>query len=439
MNARIDGLVERAASQEEQQRQSHSDLRSSNSSILALSKSHDKRLRELQSVSSQLSEKVDMLLRALSSHGSQTSSVTPDHCPMRGTTLDPADGCGDESNRVTSTTTKLATCEPTETKEDEARPKPPGEDFAEDGDLSALFRLLDDFHLLAGQYFDGIIAEYVIAAEEWRAVCIRGSLLGLVERNENAPRMMFDGSIPSNTSRSAAKLLLLRRRAIAEGLSESLAEADKLLGLTQSHFSQWEALSAQYTKDNGGKTLVFADRTPHVNATESLARMNEWLLTVMYSTPYLAEFHRPLTSSLLARFNESTSDIKGFSRVDRDEYDLMKRDEWQRLTLKLWMFDGVGLEVPGGYAASTFTDSRESEMTIMAYDSGEAGGIHWADFDEDTMVLLQPLVDDRQLRGLKQVNFITELNLPPSGATQRHMECAAEALKSYIEEPFEVS
>ena len=56
------------------QREILSEMRSSGSSILALSMSHDARLRDIQSLCSKLSNRVDTVLSRLSSRSSRASS-----------------------------------------------------------------------------------------------------------------------------------------------------------------------------------------------------------------------------------------------------------------------------------------------------------------------------------------------------------------------------
>ena len=74
LNLRTQSLVEQSESQEEKQHEILSEMRSSGSSILVWSMSHDARLRDIQSLCSKLSDRMDTVLSRLSSRSSRASS-----------------------------------------------------------------------------------------------------------------------------------------------------------------------------------------------------------------------------------------------------------------------------------------------------------------------------------------------------------------------------
>jgi hypothetical protein len=210
------------------QREILSEMRSSGSSILALSMSHDARLRDIQSLCSKLSDRVDTGLSRLSSMSSRASSQGGDPIPR---VLERTGEVHNDQGRHDAAIDRIEHGELNEESDG-------GNDFesSEYGDpehagrkdLMALFDICEDFQLIVRQYFDTIIADYVIKAQEWQALASRSQLLAFLDSDPRAPQMVFNGTLTDLASSCASKLLSLRRRAQAESLEESLLEADAL-------------------------------------------------------------------------------------------------------------------------------------------------------------------------------------------------------------------
>ena len=434
----IDRLVDLAEAQQRKQHQDSSELRSSNSSLLALSKSQNDRLCELQSLQSSLSEKMDRMMQMLSSPGSQVSSSDADEPnskvvlpSIRGTSPSQHNGSDIPKNDLLPYPAKLIAI-PSETV---GVP----EDVV-DGDVERVIGLLEDFHLLIDQQFDSLIAEYIHLVELWRIASLRGALLGIIEQGSTAPRIVSNVALQPNLSSLAAYVLSLRRRAEAEGVVDSLEEADNLLGIGSLQLSQFEILASSATPDKKDEKLPLL-QSARVSSKESLIRMNEWLFAVMDSIPYLSDWHRGMTGSLIAVSRRSLPGPEVYVGVDsalpRKETigSLMRRDEWERLTVKTWLLDGTNLDAPRAYAASSFTNSRESDMTVLASHSGvsidEEGG---DPIRKEALLLKQPTADIRTLRRFLEFDAIEEYELPPEAASTDQIKRARQALQDYVEE-----
>lgn len=384
-------------------------------------------------MSDQLSEKVDLLLQALSSHGSQSSSAMSEgDSHERSASILPSDNINEPNVEEAPVSGPIL---PVLTGDAEQQT---GE-IIDDGDLTNLMRLLEEFHSFAGQYFDDVVTEYVIAAEEWRASANRERLLSLFDKDHTAHQSILTDNPHSITTKSAARLLALRRRAMAESLNESLIEADKLLGLTQSHIAEWEILSAQHAEERTERLLVLPDKNPAVSNTELLSRMNEWLLEVMFSSPYLAQWHRLMTSYLFHQNRVPFHARRAYmASVSFGNIILLDRDEWERLLFKFWLLDGARSKGFGDHHAATiFTDIRESEMTMLAYFGEDEQDVENADEDVpgESVMLKQPIWGRDLVKGIKEVNSPVELSLPPSSATPKSILSSTEASRRYAEEP----
>jgi len=281
---------------------------------------------------------------------------------------------------------------------------------------------------LAGQYFDGIIAEYISVAERWRLASMRQTFLGIIERRKDANRALLKVDLKVDLLALAITLVSLRRRAEAECLLSSLQEADGLLGITIPQIDHWEQTAEQNRADSTFHRLILPDSARSTKA-ESLTRLNEWLFGVMTSIPYLADWHRWMASGQIRQLNTNI----GTQSVHHQ----LKRDNWERLTIKTWLFDGTNWDVPDGYSASLFTDSRESELTVLYSGSGDDNEMEEANLDglqDDIRLFKQPVADLYLLRGIRMVEDVNQLTLPSPHAGSEAIKRADKALQEYAEE-----
>ncbi|KIW23691.1 uncharacterized protein PV07_11871 [Cladophialophora immunda] len=432
---KLAGLVEAQARNHDQ---NYSDVRSSNSSIIAWSKSQHERLQELRSMQSSLSEKMDNLLQALSTHSSQHSSRSSDSVAGPAGALQHIDNkkLGENpsppgSKEMTDCLSRARSNLVLETDKLDSRSET--DESGEDTNPRSIIELLEDFNLLAGQYFDGIIAEYIFAAEQWRFASMRQRFIGIIERREDANRMLMNVNLKVNLLALATTLLSLRRRAEAECLQLSLEEADGLLGITLQQIRHWELVVEQNRANSAVERLILPDNARSTKS-ESLTRLNEWLFEVMTSIPYLADWHRWMTSSQIPQQKEPEKE----PTILKKEPPLLKKDDWERLTIKTWLLDGTNWDIPDDYAASSFTNSRESDLTVLVSGSSNDHDIGEADLDrfgDDIGLFKQPVANIYLLRGLKKIEDVNELTLPSPGAGSEVIERAEKALRKYAEEP----
>ena len=168
-------------------------------------------------------------------------------------------------------------------------------------DLIALFDTCEDFQLIVRQYFDTIVADYVIKAQEWQVLASRRQLSAFLDPDPRAPQMVFNGTLTDLASSCASKLLSLRRRTQAESLEESLSEADAPLGFGPEQVEVWQELTRARLDFNEEKLPLPNETDSSVKAKEHLTRTNEWLLEELYSTPHLAELHRAILMELMEK------------------------------------------------------------------------------------------------------------------------------------------
>jgi hypothetical protein len=294
LHLRMQSLVEQSESQEEMQREILSEMRSSGSSILALSMSHNARLRDIQSLCNKLSDRMDTVLSRLSSRSSRAPSQAGEIGDPIPRVLERTGEVYNDQRRHDAAIDHIEHGELNEESDG-------GNDFesSEYGDpehagrkdLMALFDICEDFQLIVRQYFDTIIADYVIKAQEWQALASRSQLLAFLDSDPRAPQMVFNGTLTDLASSCASKLLSLRRRAQAESLEESLLEADALFRFGPEQVEIWQELTHARLDFNEEKLPLPNETDSSIKAKEHLTRTNEWLLEELYSAPHLAELH----------------------------------------------------------------------------------------------------------------------------------------------------
>lgn len=320
-------------------------------------------------------------------------------------------------------------------------------------DMSAVHCLLDDLHHLARQYFDGVVLEYLITVEKWRAALVRQRLLDTVQASAQEPPVRRGDEINVNVSQIEQHLIATRRRALSESLSGSLAEADKLLGINEAHIKSWESLSKQRIVESKGvlqriKTLLRADKS------EAAIRMNEWLLLVMLSNQHLAKTHKslvrftyrsqagPVVGPIYDGFARTIN--RQLQRMDPDRETELERNH-RRLATKFWLSDGSDAWTSDNYAASASVGSRESERTMVPYTSGDMTESERENDDDDedgedggqrSRLLLQlELPDDPRLTADEENDSRSFAFLFPKGATPLLIERAWATLDKYKLEP----
>lgn len=308
-----------------------SDNQSSGFSLSASSKSCDERLQELESLSSGIMEKLDFVVKTLSSRASTHSSAALDDVNKASS----PDAKPEESNAeaedvfsgelATTVQEQIKGPKRVNMKETEDVQETATEASTVDGDVESIFALFDDFYTLAGQHFDGIIAEYVSTAELWRAAHIREMLLAVVAMNPDASRIKFNDTLGVNVCHLARRLLSLRRRAEQESLSDVIVEADKVLEISADVIANWQKLADeeqhQLHKD---QSLRLDHQIYHVNPYESLLRLDEWFLTVMFVIPHLADLHQSMIPSF----------VREELKLESSRKSVQYRDIWEKLTIK---------------------------------------------------------------------------------------------------------
>jgi hypothetical protein len=90
-------------------------------------------------------------------------------------------------------------------------------------ELQSLVSLQRDFQMIAQECFDPIVAEYLVKAQEWQVLRSHWSLLQLAETSSLAGELSFHLKWLDTASQCTRNLLVLRRRALAKGLQESLS------------------------------------------------------------------------------------------------------------------------------------------------------------------------------------------------------------------------
>lgn len=333
----IDKLVDLAEAQKRRQEQDRSKFRDSHSSLLALSEHHGKRLQEIWSVQSSPSEKMDGPLSALSSHNSQNASVPSDSSVEVSVDESAFSKLEPDSNERpverAMARPDLGYSSYVRMKAEESEQYSIAESVVnsseDDLGLKAAADLYEAFHLLAGQRFDGLVAEYVFSAEQWRIASMRGALVDAVGQTPEANRVVMYVDLPTDMPGIAGNLLALRHRAKAWCLQESFYEADALLGITRQKLDRWDLLAAQRGVADGDSKLALPENS-RVKTAESLIRMNEWMFTVMSSLPYLAAWHRYLAAS----FIKETRKDPGVGRdANNASLPTIEKGAWEWLTM----------------------------------------------------------------------------------------------------------
>jgi hypothetical protein len=237
-------------------------------------------------------------------------------------------------------------------------------------------------------------------------------------------------------------VLSLRRRAEAECLQPSLGEADALLNITPDNIRHWEWIVDQGQAETSARRLALP-LVAQSTKTESLTRLHEWLLGVMFSIPYLAQWHQELSIPRLRseryRVERYLNKVPIGDRSVRSSRELrQRRKDWRQLIMRTWLVDSLEWDMQGGYAASRFTTGQDSELTILAAGSSDVITADETDLDrmgEETGLLRQPPANLVSLRYLKDVEKLNELGLPSPNVPRNAIERAARALDQYAEEP----
>lgn len=197
-------------------------------------------------------------------------------------------------------------------------------------------------------------------------------------------------------------------------------------------------MAAQGHNDVSGHGLVLPGYMGRSRVAESLTRIKEWLFGVMMADSRLSEWHRALTEHRL-------SQAKRLSRpVDDDDpapLVRLSRDEWARLTIRFWLFDGATSEGYGP-ATTSFTNTQESELTVLPYESDNiVKDVEDSEMDTGTSeyhtIIMQPHIDRHHLIMLRDDRLEAErwAGMPPTEVGSSLVERAIKAVQEYQEEP----
>jgi hypothetical protein len=165
LNTRFRGLSDKWMEHQDREDEILLEISNSGSSILAWSMSHDARLRDVQSLYSQMSDKLEHIVETISSQSSRSSSQLGEGNAQ-------SISFRAELSVIKSREFDSALSETVEADLEDCYSD--GEEFIwdeeslEHDERDEVRRLLDlhkDFRMVARQYFDPIVAEYVVKAQ----------------------------------------------------------------------------------------------------------------------------------------------------------------------------------------------------------------------------------------------------------------------------------
>lgn len=388
--------------------------------MLGWSRSHDARLRDVQSLYSQLSDKLDTVLSSLSSKGSSVTSQVKELHDSDSYSFGELEEDPHRHNDRTYKSEHL-NCDASDGDDlKDSFHSEAGE--GQNPDLGALFKICEDFQSIAQQLFDPTLADYIIKAQEWQAFASRIKLLSILELDFRASQITFDASLTGQASRCASQLLSLRLRALVEYSEEKLMEADTLFGFGPAEVEIWQAITDAQAESEKKKLSLPGDTASTFKEKERLTRINEWLLEALYSNTYLAELHRTMLGKMRTISNTDT---------------LQAHTQWQRQIVKFWFLDAAATSSGGSYAPSTL--GTESDLTVTHatsvddYNSDEGIGAINDASQESTGLLIKvdhPIIPMRVVEMLQEVN-----DLPPEGISESRILQAEQIITQYSLEP----
>jgi hypothetical protein len=259
---------------------------SSGSSMLAHSRSTEVRLSNL---SAEVQSMKDLLVEALSAHSSTSDALAGDS-QKRECTVISTDRSG---SRKKSTMSDILGKEiqsthfeqPTVTSTVLINDNPPEPEF------EALFNATECLANAVQKLFHPLMAEYISTANAWRigqaelaCLAMEPSIRGWGGAADEKAILAAVG----RQSRSAGRLLSIRKMCLREGLDESLKGVDNEVGIDDEIINDWMTSIPQHNSSRGVLPLEKLGLPDHTELKKDrLTFTNEWMLGVVQSYPRL--------------------------------------------------------------------------------------------------------------------------------------------------------
>ncbi|KAI6762565.1 hypothetical protein HG530_008545 [Fusarium avenaceum] len=225
--------------------------------------------------------------------------------------------------------------------------------------------------------------------------------------------------------RSQTRILTLRKKCIAEGLSKDVTAIDVEMGITESMLETWT--EEESSRQRSSQRLVLEDlEWPTDQKRDRLTRLNEWLLQMRDSHEYLAQLHRSFWYS-----GHTARDVAKSAPFPED---------WDRVTLKYWFLDTAAM-VTEDYATSS-QGGGDSEATFKPNcDDNDLCDRPYKNFDEPLgytqFMILQPDYPPVALgRGnVSDISLQHYIHSPRDGLDPEIAVAARDILLMYTQEP----
>lgn len=446
-------------------------LSSSGSSILALSITHEDRLKDVQSNVSNLSDRLgglEKILHSISSQGSEASSSAEDHLrSSRPQSVTDAVRDG----RATGLPGHRREENPRAYEADETVPSPttsnPEQEAAGPIEMQMLLEISKEASEIIIRVTHPMIAEYIATRAAWGLLHSQRLALDLehiyIEQKNQTGSESRVKRIERKFTLAARRLLSLRKSCHYEDLDDILALVDKRLKITQCDVDRWIVIAQGSSRKRQKLDLRFLDfATPSERLKDRITRLNEWIYDAMITSTHLPGLHRLMFEEIETQTRQSVREAEQLNRSNsgissrfqtssvrdtsyfksHDSYTVRHLDNatLARETLKYWLLDMAALP-NDEYAASSIGDS---EATFRPYQS-EAHNLDKDDEDEQ-----MPTQDVPGL--LKQPNLprgweslVTKIlnrnpqtlsyERPAAAASAASKTLAQEALEEYRSEP----
>lgn len=347
-------------------------LSSSGSAVLALSRSTNDRLEDVQSttndISAELKNMKQLLFEVLSN--SSSSAISSDR------------------GKVTAGIPKQ---DPAENLDLEEQSRPLG---AQTNDSTA-DKHEHEFHIVLGaskhfartvhHSYNPFLADYTCALYAWQTSDLCGRLMKLELPTGFWNHKTLEGKASRKMDllmqRTQTQILALRKTCLAEGLGEDLKAIDAEMGMSDNVLDAWSEEESR--RQLRSRRLLLGNlESPADRKKEQLTRLNEWLLQMRECHEYLGQLHQG--------FWYVVHTVDG---VTRHIPPLPK--DWDRLTLKYWFSDTAAM-VTEDYATSSL-GGGDSEATFKPlHDENELSMESHKDPDEPLgytqSFRLQPIV-----------------------------------------------
>ena len=348
-------------------------LSSSGSAMLALSRSTNDRLKDVQTntndIFSELKDVKELLLEVLSNTSLTLSSCSNDYRVAKPNQLqvrslgcektrgqEKADKCSSKSidrSRSTQVDSNGDELGLEDGRSDEEY-HPQWARERDEPEFKMVLRASKNLANIVHRMYHPFLAVYVCVLYAWYSnkICARFMELELPTGSwaENFNRRAACRKVQRVRQRAQIRILALRKICFAEGLHKDLDAIDAEMGITETIFEDWEEEERDRQRSCQRLLLTSLD-APADRKKDRLTRVNEWLLQVWEAYRYLAQLHRDCWYSLM---NE-----RGGSRS------ALFPADWDRATLKYWFLDTAAMTAED-YAASSL-GGGDSEATIIPF------------------------------------------------------------------------